>query len=403
MPPLNNYVSGPNLAGLIAAFGTKPNIPDPSATQGQAIQGDISNLGSLYGLAGSVNQFQNSQAPLGLQQNLPGYQDLLGKASSNAQSLLSGQVPQDVINQLTQSAAERGIAMGSPGSPNANSALLSALGQTSLGLEQQGLQNFQTLEGMTPQAAPMDLSRFMVTPQQQQDVATQQAISRAAPDPASSALTGLGAAQAGVNAGRAGGAAAPAMPTMPTMPAMPSGGGLSLPGGSGLGLTYGGIAYPPGQSPSFGGPQYFPQYGAPSQHQQQGQYGQGDMYDPYQNMTQTGAGMLGTAGVPLTGDPLIDTLYSSSGYTGDPFLDDLYSQYNEMYGGQGGQGGQGQGTFYAGPAQGAPADQQGGGYTYMGPNPAESDPYSDWSNPDQFDSVGVGTYDPGYFDDWGWE
>lgn len=317
-----------------SAFGSTPQLPSLQSTQRQAIGGNMTNLGALYGLAGNINQFQNQQAPLGLQENLPGYQNLLGQSSQNTQSLLQGQIPQDVINQLTQQAAERGVAMGSPGSPNANTALLSALGQTSLGLEQQGLQNFQTLAGMTPQVQPMDLSPYMVTPAQQQDVASSQAIYNAAPNPAAAAQANLGAAQAGIGAGRAMG---PAVPPAPSVPGLPTSTGVS--GNPQGGTTYGGVVYPAGSAPTAGGTRYAG--GTP------------------------GGNLFGQGG-SLTGNPWLDSMYGG-GSTGDPFMD--------MFAGSQ------QGGFYAGGAAGGPADTsgQGGGYTYMGNQGGATAPWDDLS------------------------
>lgn len=346
------------------AYGSIPQIPMPTQTQGPALRGNIANLGALYGLGGGINAFQQTQAPLGLKMNLPGYEGLLGTASQTAQSLMEGKIPQDVLNQLAQTAAERGVRMGSPLSPNANAALLAATNNTSLGLQQQGLQNFQTLAGMTPQVAPMDLSRMLVTPAEQQDAAAAQALYSASPNPAAAAQAGLAAAQAGLGAGRAMGPSAPAFTG--------TGGGFTgagAPAPDTRGISYGGVVYPVGTHPGSSAA-YLGAGGAP------GGAGAGpsptyDPFNPYQNLTSTGAGMTGTAGVPLTGDPFTDTAYSAGGATGDPFLDDLYSMYGSMYGGGGGAAPGGAGTFYAGPTGGAPAEAPTGGYTYMGPSGGE--------------------------------
>ena len=95
-----------------------------------------------YGLANQANQFQTQQARMPFQMNLPGYQSNVGQRALNTRSYLQGQVPQDVTDQIIQRGGERGVAMGSPGSPNANAAWLRALGLTSLGLQQQGSQQF---------------------------------------------------------------------------------------------------------------------------------------------------------------------------------------------------------------------------------------------------------------------
>lgn len=91
-------------------------------------------------LAGNVNQFMTGQAVLPFLQNLPGYANMVGQRSENAQSMLSGEIPTDVQNVIAQGAAERGIAGGSPGAPNTNAAYLRALGLTSLDMTSQGSQ-----------------------------------------------------------------------------------------------------------------------------------------------------------------------------------------------------------------------------------------------------------------------
>lgn len=48
------------------------------------------------------------------------------------ESQLRGELPQDVINQIAQRAAERGVATGMPSAPGANAAYLAAIGSNSL-------------------------------------------------------------------------------------------------------------------------------------------------------------------------------------------------------------------------------------------------------------------------------
>jgi hypothetical protein len=103
-----------------------------------------------YGLAGQANQFMSGQANLALSRGLPGAGGLMRQSSQNILGLLRGQVPEDVTQQIQQRGAERGVAMGSPGSPNANAAWLRALGLTSLGLQQQGEQNLTGAVQRTP-------------------------------------------------------------------------------------------------------------------------------------------------------------------------------------------------------------------------------------------------------------
>lgn len=63
--------------------------------------------------------------------------------SGLVESQLRGQLPPDVINQIAQRAAERGVATGSPGGPGANAAYLAAIGRSSLDLVGQGQKAYE--------------------------------------------------------------------------------------------------------------------------------------------------------------------------------------------------------------------------------------------------------------------
>lgn len=127
-----------------------------------------------FGLAGQTNSFMSGQAALPYRMNLPGYGANLQQATQNTGNLLRGQVPLDVLQQIQTAGAERGVATGSAGSPNANAAWLRALGLTSLGLQQQGQQNFSQQIADTPVPEiwnPMSLYVPQVLAQQELDAA----------------------------------------------------------------------------------------------------------------------------------------------------------------------------------------------------------------------------------------
>jgi len=207
-PP--NATWEPTAWGGTAAYGTRPTVPSPTTTAGAAIAGNIGNLGSLYGLGAGVNQFQAGQAASQVAQNLPGYQSMISKSSGNIGSLLSGTVPEDVVNQITQSAAERGIMTGSPGSPNANTALLRALGLTSLGLQSQGEGELTSAIGRTPTGGLFQPGSMLVSPEQQQAASAAQALYASAPDPSAAAAASLGTARSALGAGL--GSVSPVLP-----------------------------------------------------------------------------------------------------------------------------------------------------------------------------------------------
>lgn len=189
-------------------YGGVPRVPSLPGTQGAAVAGNISNLPGLYDLAGSTNQFNQSQLLGQYNAALPGFSNLVNQASGNIQSNLAGQVPQDVQNAIAIKAAERGISTG-VGSPNSNAALLRALGLTSLDLQNLGNTQLTQAIQRSPVAAPFDISRFFFSPQEQFQAQQGANIYSAAPQPGMAGRAALGAAQAGLGAGRNQGGVAP--------------------------------------------------------------------------------------------------------------------------------------------------------------------------------------------------
>lgn len=127
-------------------------------------------------LASGVNQFMTGQAMAPYLANLPNFAANMGKRSENTTQMLEGQVPQDVIQQIAQQAAERGISGGAPSSPNSGAAYLRALGLNSLQMQQQGAQQFSQEIADTPVPEiwnPMSLAVPMMLGQQEQNAARQ--------------------------------------------------------------------------------------------------------------------------------------------------------------------------------------------------------------------------------------
>jgi len=177
-----------------APYGGKPAVPDPGASARSAIGSNIGNLGQLYQLGGDVNAFQQEQLLGQYGQAIPGYENLVGKAASNVGSQLAGNIPSDVVNQIVQSAAERGVYTGNIGSPNANAALLRAMGLTSLGMQQSGQAGLISLTGAAPIAAPFDISRMFINPSDVQEAQMAANMYASAPIPARAAGAAAGAA-----------------------------------------------------------------------------------------------------------------------------------------------------------------------------------------------------------------
>jgi hypothetical protein len=192
--------SGSNMWGGGNAYGSIPSIPAPVSTAPGAVSGAMTLGNQAYS-------------------QLPGYSSSLGNIGSSIQAETGGQLPPDVIRQLQQQAAERGIATGTGGSANNNAAYLRALGLTSLDLTRQGqdalLKQLPALPGSQISQNP----NFYVDPRLAQDTATSNAIYRSAPDPRAAAQAAMAAANAGFANGR-------------------GSGGLNLGGGGGGGPAY---------------------------------------------------------------------------------------------------------------------------------------------------------------------
>lgn len=182
------------------AYGAVPTVPNPLTTASQSILGNIGNLASLYGLTTGTAGASAAGAQQQYLQNLPGYAGLTSAASQNIASDLAGHISPDVVNQLSQLAAERGVGFGG-GSPNANAALMAALGKTSMGLQQQGQQELTAAIGRTPVGPAFNPASFLVSPEQQQQAGMAANLYASAPNPTLAAQAAESAANRGINTG----------------------------------------------------------------------------------------------------------------------------------------------------------------------------------------------------------
>lgn len=216
--PVPGFLTGSTQGGS-GAYGAVPMVPNPITTAGSAITGNTANLAALYGLAKPTNTFNAEEAAAQVSQNLPGYKAMLGESSGNILSHLKGVVPDDVLKQLEQTAAERGISVGGgSGSPNSEAALLRALGLTSIGLQSQGEGELTNAIQRTPTAPLFNPASFFVSPQQQQEAASAASLYAAAPNPTEAAQASQAAVAAGLGAGLRSGPT----PSNPSIPAVPS-------------------------------------------------------------------------------------------------------------------------------------------------------------------------------------
>ncbi len=111
-----------------------------------------------------LNQLNRSAQQASNVGRIPGESNLESQSSTNIGNELKGILPPDVLSLIRQQGAERGVAMGSPGSDNANAATLRALGLTSLGLQEQGQTDLTAATGRNPGGPLVNLTGQLLSP-----------------------------------------------------------------------------------------------------------------------------------------------------------------------------------------------------------------------------------------------
>ncbi len=146
------------------------NPIDPTAEAGKAITGNIANFDNSSKLAGMANTFNMDQLQSMLRKAIPGYDQMTQQAGKNINSEMAGQLPSDVANQISRTAAQRSVSGGFAGSGFANNLQARDLGLTSLNLTQQGLDSAtKWIATARSSAIPAmtDASSMFITPAQQ--------------------------------------------------------------------------------------------------------------------------------------------------------------------------------------------------------------------------------------------
>jgi hypothetical protein len=152
---------------------------NPTTVQNNAIQGDISSLGSATSLAGSTTTSQAQQALAARNITQPGYSGLSGDLTADATSLASNPyaIPSPVVSQLSQYAAENNIGEGTGASSGfSQSNMLRSLGLNELSYGQSNLASatsaLSALSGSAPNVSPVSPLSFLLTPSQALSTAT---------------------------------------------------------------------------------------------------------------------------------------------------------------------------------------------------------------------------------------
>jgi hypothetical protein len=158
------------IAGMIDKKPKVPNAPNVNAEEQtrSAISANQQNLGALKTTANDLNTFNFDQLQGMLRKSIPGYDNLLSKTRGVIDSQLSGEIPQDVQDQIQRSGAVRSIGGGYGGSGMNRNLVARDLGLTSLDLTNRGLDSASkwiatARQSLTPQL--FDITSMFIKPE----------------------------------------------------------------------------------------------------------------------------------------------------------------------------------------------------------------------------------------------
>ena len=180
----------PKVTDFTPASGGKPAVPDPATVLRDAIASNLGMIGDIKNLGRKAsNYFWNQTVG-----RVPGYEDMAAQSAKNIGAQLRGEIPEDVLYQLGQVAAERGITRGG-GFSNAD--YLRSLGLTSLGLMGEGEKGLTGALQRAESIPLFDISKYMLSPQDMFNAIFNANVIGAAPDPAAARADALNAVKSG--------------------------------------------------------------------------------------------------------------------------------------------------------------------------------------------------------------
>lgn len=142
---------------------------DPAAVQRQTIAGNMANMGDAQKLAGQTNSFNQSEASRLLEQAMPGFSGIQKRLLKSVDEDLNSQntLPQDVKDQISRFAAEKGVSRGTSGNFNGFN-LVKDFGFNLVDWRNaqraRALNTMSSVFGMTPRVNPMSPMSMMVDP-----------------------------------------------------------------------------------------------------------------------------------------------------------------------------------------------------------------------------------------------
>lgn len=133
----------------------------PGLDLGKQIAESSSLMPQTQKLESQRNIFNQQRLQEILGMGIPGYEAMQKQRSGNVASMLRGELPPDVVQQIYRKGAARSVGGGYGGSPAMTNLTARDLGRTSLDIMGLGSREMQALVSGTPMATP---ANFMFTP-----------------------------------------------------------------------------------------------------------------------------------------------------------------------------------------------------------------------------------------------
>ena len=151
---------------------------DPQAVQKKAIEGNLQNLGQAQNLASQTNSFNQTQANPLMEQAMPGFGAMQKRLMSSINDDLNSQnsMPQEMQDQISRFAAEKGVTRGTSGNFNGFNLVKDFgfnLTDWKNASRARALNTMSSVFGMTPRVNPMSPMAMMVDPNTAMSVQSQ--------------------------------------------------------------------------------------------------------------------------------------------------------------------------------------------------------------------------------------
>src|SRR5512138_3446229 len=156
----NNYLNKQNGTATTPAPGSGSAV----TAAGNPNLNNLSNPDWIKAMSEMVTQLNIDAQQKANASRIPGATGLEKQSSTNIADALAGKLPADVINQIAQASAERGVGTGNPMGASTSADLLKAIGLNSLQLQNTGQSWLDQALGRNPAGQVANTQALVTTP-----------------------------------------------------------------------------------------------------------------------------------------------------------------------------------------------------------------------------------------------